>query len=268
MYFKGIDTPDNEPRRNQYAKKKSKFTEDVAKTVVDGDLYFSMRTPAHQRFYVPVEPGEHGTDEDADGNLICVTHRFRKSFPDLPGKWEAYDGGGNLVIQVRSADEDSLAYNALDAIESALYRTPLGRAIGHDAVRPLAQSLLKTFGIERDDVRSTFTVDPVAEKLAQDALRDLLSFAPESGYDERLGEIGADADGVGFAEDAEQYASLINGKSDGFGGPAHRRPTKPLPLMSQPVFYAVLGYKGNGRAFQSRIDALMEAVGLTEDDLR
>jgi len=267
MYFRGIDAPDTEPRRNKYAGKdrKSKFTEKVAETVVDGDLYFSMRSPAHQRFYVPVEPGEHGLAEDADGTLLCVTHKFSKRFEDLPGKWEPYDGGGNLVIKVRSSDDRDLAYNALDAIESALYRTPLGRAIGHDAVRPLAKSLLTTFGMDRDDdFRSTFTVDPVAEKQAQDALRELLTFAPESGYDERLGAIGADADGVGFAENAEKYTEMINGKSDGFNG---KGDGETLPLLSQPVFYAVLGYKGNGRAFQARINALCEAVGLDQGDV-
>ena len=268
MYYKGIDDPDNEPRRNKYASKKSKFTEEVAETVVDGDLYFSMRTPAHQRFYVPIEAGEHGTAEDADGNLICVTHIFKKPFDDLKGRWHAYDAGGNLVIKVRSSDENSLAYNALDAIESALYHTPLGRAIGQDGMRPLAKSLLKTFGIERDDVRSTFTVDPVAENQAQEALRELLTYAPEGGYVSEIGEIGAKADGVGFAATADEYSNLINGDSDGFGDKARGKQGEPLPFLSQPVFYAVLGYKGNGRGFQSRIDALCEAVGLDQDDLR
>ena len=266
MYFTGIDEPDNEPRRNKYAAKdrKSKFTEKVAETVVDGDLYFSQRSAGHQRFYVPVENGEHGLEE---GGLLCVTHIFKKPFPDLDGRWSTYDGGGNLVIKIRDADGD-LAYTALDAIESALYRTPLGRAVGHDAVRPLAKSLMKTFGIERDeDFRSTFTVDPVAERMAQDALRDLLTYAPEGGYDERLGEIGAEYDNIGFAKDAVEYTSVINGESDGFGNTDHASGNA-LPLMSQPVFYAVLGGKHEARGFQGRIDALMQAVGLEEEDLR
>ncbi len=266
-YFQGIDHPDNEPRRNRYAeaKRKTKFTEDVAKTVADGDLYLSLRAPAHQRFYVSVDKGEHGVDQDG---LLCVTHQFRQPFPDIKGRWHEYDGGGNLVIKVRSMTEDGIAYHALDAIESALYRTPLGRAIGHDAVRPLAKSLMTTFGIERDDnFRSTFTVDMDTEKMAKDALRDLLLYAPEGGYVEELGAIGAEHDGVGFAENAEEYANLINGDSDGFGGDAHKQ-GEPLPFLCQPVFYAVLGSKGDGRSLQARIDALMEAVGLTEDDLR
>ena len=266
MYFTGIDHPNNEPSRNKHASKerKSKFTEKVAESVVDGDLYFSMRSPAHQRFYVPVEKGEHGQDEDG---LLCVTHQFRKPFPDLAGRWHEYESGGNLVITVRSTEGD-ITYAALNAIESALYRTPLGRAIGHDAIRPLAKSLMKTFGIERDDdFESTFTVDPVAERMAQDALRDLLTYAPEGGYDERLGEIGAEYDNVGFAKDAVEYTSVINGESDGFGNPDHAS-GKALPLMSQPVFYAVLGGKHEARGFQGRIDALMQAVGLEEEDLR
>lgn len=267
MYFKGIDIPDTEPRRNKYAEKKSKFTEKVANTVVDGDLYFSMRAPAHQRFFVPVEKGEHGQDE---AGLLCVTHRFRKQFEDLPGRWEDYDSGGNLVIKIRKTDDAALVYSALDAIEQALYRTPLGRVVGRDALRAQAESLGKAFGLDRADfdqyrdATSTFTVNHDAEALAKAALLELLTFAPEGGYDERLGEIGADADGVGFASDGDAYASLIDGESDGFDGDGDGTP---LPLMSQPVFYAVLGYKGNGRAFQARIDELMEAVGLTRDDL-
>ena len=270
MYYRGIDDPDTEPRRNKHAaaERKSKFTEAVAKTVVDGDLYFSQRSLAHQRFYVPVEKGEHGMKE---GGLICVTHKFEKPFPDLDGRWKPYDGGGNLVIKVRRADDESIAYEAMEAIEQALYRTPLGRVIGRDALRTQAESLAKAFGLNvwwdgDEDRRSTFTVDYEAEKLAKDALRDLLTYAPETGYDKRLGEIGAEHDGVGFAQDAEEYANLLNGFSDGFGT-KHEGGREPLPLMSQPVFYAVLGYKGFGRSFQSRIDALMQAVGLHEDDL-
>ena len=270
MYFTGVDHPDREPGRNRYTeeKRRSKFTEEVAATVVDGDLYFSKRTAAHQRFYVPVEKGEHGLEME-DGALICVTHVFKKPFPDIDGRWHSYDKGGNLVIKVRSGDDESIGYEALEAIEQALYRTPLGRAVGREGVRKQAESLCKSFGIEidrdDDDAPSTFTVNTEAEKLAKDALRDLLLFAPENGYAEELGSIGAEADGVGFASDGVAYASLINGESDGFDGDGRG---KPLPLMSQPVFYAVLGYKGNGRAFQGRIDRLMEAVGLEEDDLR
>ena len=264
MYFQGIDEPDTEPHRNKYSEKKSKFTEKVAETVVDGDLYLSMRAPAHQRFYVPVEAGEHGLTE---AGLLCVTHRFEKPFPDLKGRWKPYDGGGNLVIKIDRPINGDLGYEALHSIEQALYKTPLGRAVGRDTLRGMAESLSKTFGIDVDgDAQPTWTVDRDAEKLAKDALRDLLTYAPEGGYDERLGEIGADADGVGFAENAEQYAYLIDGKSDGFGGKA-RTYGEVLPFLSQPVFYAVLGYKGNGRSFQARINALMEAVGLTEEDL-
>jgi hypothetical protein len=271
MYFTGIDHPDREPGRNRYTeeKRRSKFTEDVAATVTDGDLYFSKRTPAHQRFYVPVENGEHGLEVE-EGALICVTHVFKQPFPDIKGRWQEYDRGGNLVIKVRSGDDESIGYQALEAIEQALYRTPLGRAVGREGVRKQAESLCKTFGIERDrdDAPSTFTVNTDAEKMAQDALRDLLTFAPEGGYYDELGPIFADADGFGFAEDGEEYANLINGRTDGFGTKHDGRGRDPLPLMSQPVFYGVLGSKGDGRSFQGRITRLMEAVGLEEDDLR
>jgi hypothetical protein len=264
MYHKGIDEPDNEPRRNKYSEKKSSFTEKVAKTVVDGDLYFSQRSPAHQRFYVPVEAGEHGLEESG---LLCVTHRFEKPFPDLDGRWKRYDGGGNLVIKIDRPINGDLGYEALHSIEQALYKTPLGRAVGRDTLRGMAESLSKTFGIDVDgDAQPTWTVDRDAEKLAKDALRDLLTYAPEGGYDARLGEIGADADGVGFAADAGEYAELINGHTDGFGdGEAGQG--NPLPFLCQPVFYAVLGYKGNGRSFQARINTLMEAVGLTDEEI-
>jgi len=264
MYFKGIDEPDSEPSRNKYCdpKRKTNFTEKVAKTVVHGDLYLSMRAPAHERFYVPVEAGEHGLEESG---LICVTHRFEKPFPDLDGRWKPYDGGGNLVIKIDRPINGDLGYEALHSIEQALYVTPLGRAVGRDTLRGMAESLCKTFGIDIDgDAQPTWTVDRDAEKLVKDALRDLLSYAPENGYAEELGSIGAEADGVGFASDGVAYASLINGESDGFDGEGSG---EPLPLLSQPVFYAVMGYKGNGRAFQARINALMKAVGLTEEEI-
>jgi hypothetical protein len=263
-YFKGIDAPDTEPRRNQFCdpKRQSAFTEKVAKTVVDGDLYFSQRSPAHQRFYVPVEKGEHGLEVDG---LICVTHVFKKPFPDLDGRWHEYDGGGNLVIKIRSTDDGDLAYTALEAIESALYRTPLGRAVGRDPLRPMAKSLLTAFGIERDDeFQSRFTVNTDAEAMAKNALRELLLYAPETGYDEALGNLGAEYDNVGFADGSAEYTSLLNGRSNGFG---EARDGSPLPLLSQPVFYAVLGGKHEARGFQGRIDALMQAVGLDEEDL-
>jgi hypothetical protein len=267
MYYQGIDHPDREPSRNRFCdpKRKSKFTEEVAKDVQNGDLYFMGRSTAAMRYFVPVEQGEHGTAEDEEGVLLCVTHQFNKRWPDLPGKWEPYDGGGNLVIKVPRAADSDIPYEALSAIESALYYTPLGRAVGHDAMRPLALSLLKTFGIERDDIRSTFTVDPKSEKQAKDALRDLLTYAPSTGYHDKIGKLGAKVDNVGFAKDEDEYVALVDGDSDGFGGEGRG---KALPLMSQPVFYAVLGGKHEARGFQARIDALMEAVGLTEEDMR
>ena len=265
MYFQGIDEPDTEPRRNKYSEKKSKFTEEVAETVADGDLYLSMRARSHERFYVPVEAGEHGLEESG---LLCVTHKFEKPFPDLKGRWKAYDGGGNLVIKINQATDAGITYEAMRSIEQALYATPLGRAVGRDTLRGMAESLCTTFGIniDLDEERSTFTVDPDTDKRAKDALRDLLRYAPEGGYDERLGEIGADADGVGFAADAGEYTQLINGHTDGFGN-ADAGQGNPLPFLCQPVFYAVLGYKGNGRSFQARITALMEAVGLTDEEI-
>jgi hypothetical protein len=267
MYFRGIDEPDTEPRRNRYCdqKRKTTFTEEVAETVVDGDLYFSQRSPAHARFYVPVEAGEHGLTEDG---LLCVTHVFYQPFPDIKGRWKPYDGGGNLVIKINQATDAGITYEAMRSIEQALYATPLGRAVGRDTLRGMAESLCTTFGInlDRDEERSTFTVDPDAEKLIKDALRDLLTYAPEGGYDDRLGKIGADADGVGFAADAGEYTQLINGHTDGFGN-TDAGQGNPLPFLCQPVFYAVLGYKGNGRSFQARITALMEAVGLTDEEI-
>jgi len=267
MYYKGIDTPDREPTRNKVAEKerRSKFTEAVAKKAEHGDLYFAQRTRAHQRFYIEIEAGEHGVEETG---LYCVTHKFEKPYPESKGRWEAYDGGGNIVIKVRRADDESISYGVYEAIEQALYRTPLGRVIGRDALRAQADSLCKAFGVERysSDGPSTFTVDYEAEKVARDALRDLLTYAPETGYDKELGQIGAEHDGVGFAQDAEEYAKLLNGETDGFGK-KYEGGRGPLPLLSQPVFYAVLGYKGFGRSFQARIDALMQAVGLDEEDI-
>lgn len=270
MYFTGIAEPDREPGRNRHAAadRKSKFTEKIAEAVVDGDLYFSKQAPAHERFYVPIAAGEHGLEEPG---LLCVTHKFSKRWEDMPGKWEPYDTGGNLVIKVHDTS-GSLEYAALNVIERALYKTRLGRAVGFDALRDMAKSLAQSFGLDpdMDDYGfspQAFRTNPENEQRAQEALKDLLTYAPETGYAEELGEIGAEYDNVGFAQDAAEYASVINGKSDGFGN-TDNATGKPLPLMSQPVFYAVLGGKHEARGFQSRIDALMRAVGLEEDDLR
>ena len=102
--------------------------------------------------------------------------------------------------------------------------------------------------------------------MAQDALRDLLSYAPESGYDAMLGKLGAAYDNIGFASDGIEYTRMVNGESNGFGN-TDNADGKPLPLMSQPVFYAVLGGKHEGRGFQNCIDALVQAVGLEEEDV-
>jgi len=268
MYYRGIYDPDREVTRNKFSEKdkRGEFTEAVAENAQHGDLYFAQRSPAHQRYFVKVKKGEHGAT--ADG-LLCVTHKFEKPYESSRGRWERYDGGGNIVIKVRRDDDDSIPYSVYEAIEQALYRTPLGRVIGRDALRAQADSLCQAFGIERHgDQPSTFEIDYDHEKLVKDALRDLLTYAPESGYPRELGKIGAEYDGVGFAQDADEYAKLLDGDSNGFGEQAHKsKRGKPLPLLSQPVFYAVLGGKGDGRVLQARIDALMAAVGLDEEDL-
>ena len=84
------------------------------------------------------------------------------------------------------------------------------------------------------------------------------------------GEAPTMADGLELVSRRRGDVLLIDHRlTDGFGTEReHGRGSECLPLMSQPVFYGVLGYKGNGRSFQGRITRLMEAIGLTEDDLR
>lgn len=272
VYYIGVMHPDEEPMRNEIARRlRSKFTREVAAQVVDGDLYLCSQSPAAGRFYIQADPGEHGVPEDAEtGRLLCVTHVFRthswQSDPHV-GKWETYDGGGNIVIRIRkNRDEYSKAHAARGAIESALYNTPLGRAVGLDAISKMTNELSEQFGLdpfpERGPKNSTFTLNEDANLRIKKAVESLLSWAPEGGYPDELGKIGADADGVGFARDAEEYASLINGESDGFG---KRGTDEPLPLLSQPVYYAIAGSKEAGREFKARLIELMEAAGVEDD---
>src|SRR6476620_5068775 len=111
MYYQGRTNPDDEPRYNKYREgaRKGTFTEEVAAKVADGDLYFDMSSPAHQRFFVPVAPGEHGMAEDAEGALLCVTHIYSAKHG---GDWKRYDGGGNLVIKVDQHHTSDIPYAA------------------------------------------------------------------------------------------------------------------------------------------------------------
>ena len=274
MYYVGIETPDREPKANQYrsANRRTKFTEDVAARATTGDLYFCRRSSAAERFLVPVKPGEHGTDPNSedveeDGTLLLVVTHVHGTYA-----WKPYDAGTNLVIRVD--DTTDLGFAAHRAVERILYETPLGRAIGPDGMRPVARKLVEAFGVGWDEEyvgsAAAFTVDTAAESAARRALMDLMAFAPERGYDPRLGQAGADCDGVGFARDGEEYARLLDGLSDGFGDdydsddPRHG---KPLAMLSQPVYYAVAGSKDAGRSFRARLETLMEALAVTYDDL-
>lgn len=267
-HFTGTDHPDEEVRHNEYRapERKSKFTAEVAATVKFGDTYLMRRAPGSMRYYV-------ATDDETDADLVCVTHVFKPKWEGSDeGKWQEYDTVGQIVVKINSHDGDP-GYAGYRAIESALWHTPLGRAIGVDGMRPLAQELAEKLGLrewgEYESSTQKFTVNVDDEMRVKKALIELLNFKPDYGYDELLGKLGAKVDGVGFAQNGTEYARLLDGETDGFGNEYDKkdRADRVPPVMSQPVFYAVCGGKDQGRSFQRLIDELKAAAGITEADL-
>jgi hypothetical protein len=259
-YFTGLKDPRDEVTRtyDYGGKHPITFPKKVAETAVEGDYYFQKQSSGADRYYVPV-PGKEETD------LWVVTHVFNGY------DWDRYDGDGNVVIPVWNGGGDA-KYAAQRGIEQALYDTPLGKALGRDALRPLCQSLAEKFGLDSWDeyVNSdrAFHVNDEDNEGVKTALKELLEFRPMS-YWEYLGEMGAECDGVGFAENAEQYNRLLAGETDGFGGEPHEKSKgKTMPLFSQPVLYAVAGSKDDGRTVWARLERLMSLVGLEWKDVR
>jgi hypothetical protein len=261
-YYTGMSEPRTEARRAEFMGDKATFTQEMFDASEKGDYYFMKRSAGAQRYYVP--------NPDDPELMLVVTHKHNGY------AWEEYDGQGNLVIPVYAsgASAESLKFAALRAIEQALYDSPLGKAIGRDGMRPVAQSLAEKFGMDSWDeyVNSdrAFTVKDEDNEGIKTALKELLEWRPEGGYDERLGEIGAECDRVGFAEDADEYGKLLNGASDGFKGKPNKRDKREgaITLMSQPVLYAVAGGKDGGRGIWNRLERLMKVVGLEWEDVR
>jgi hypothetical protein len=261
-YFIGMSDPRTEARAAPIRGDKATFTQADYDAGEKGDLYFMKRSTGAQRFYVPTEGDEDET------KLLVVTHMCNGY------GWDPYDAEGNLVIPVWGASSGDPQYAAYRAIEQALYDTPIGKALGSEALRPVAQSLSEKFGMDRFEEYASsdraFHVKDEDNEGVKTALKELLAWRPETGYWDELGKIGANSDGVGFAKDAEEYAKLINCESDGFGGKPHKsdKNHRGLPLMSQPVLYAVAGSKDAGRGIWSRVERLMSLVGLEWDDVR
>jgi len=264
--FRGISHPKDEPGRNKYREKerRTKFTEKEAAAAEVGDYYLAMEAPGGMRYAVEV-----------NGEITVVTHQLHKKYDWKESdetEWRAYDNVENLVIKIdgRQTGGD-LRFAALRSIESTLHATPIGRALGRDAMRPVVEAFARSIGCdiwhEYTESEQAFTVDTKRQGQAKDALKALLEWAPENGYDERIGELGAEVDGVGYAENAEEYVKLLDGDSDGFGGEPHEdQRGEALPLLSEPVYYAVAGGKGDGRSFRSRLQDLKDAVGYDEED--
>jgi hypothetical protein len=253
-YYTGMDAPREEARRTEFRGDKATFTQAMYDAAEEGDLYFMKRSTGAQRYYVP----------DENGDLRVVTHK-RGTY-----SWELYDGDGNIVIPLWGGDGDP-KYAANRAIEQALYDSALGKAIGRDGMRGVAQSLAEKFGLDSFDEYENsdrrFHVNDEENEGIKTALIELLEWAPEHSYPEEIGNAGAEYDGVGFAEDAAEYNNLINGVSDGFGDKT-KGDGKPISLMAQPVLYAVAGGKGDGRGIWGRLTRLMEVVGVTWDEVK
>jgi len=252
MYYTGMSEPREEARAAEFRGDKATFTQEMYDAAEEGDLYFMRRSTGAQRYYVP----------NAEGDLLVVTHK-RGTYG-----WEPYDGDGNLVISVYDPGAEP-KYAAHRAIEQALYDTSLGKAVGRDGMRGVAQSLAEKFGLDAwDDYAESdraYKVNDEENEGIKTALKELLEWSPEFGYSELLGQMGAENDGVGFAQDSKEYSKLVDGVSDGFGG---KGDGKTMPLMSQPVLYAVAGSKGDGRGIWGLLTRLMEITGLDWKDVK
>jgi hypothetical protein len=268
-HYKGVRHPNEEPRSNSFRapEKQSKFTEEVAAAVEEGDTYLCLQSPAGNRYAVTNETGE----------TIIVTH---KAVAKYNGKveWEDYDPGVNLVINLgRGADTDT-KYAAMSAIEQAIYQTPLGRAVGRDGTRPMVEALMQTFGIDvwSNYVKSpqAFTVDPDAAGPAQRALIDLLTWAPENGYSTHVSQAAAEHDVYDASKPkqkryAEEYDKMLDGEDHSLYGKDEPEKGDGLrfPFLSDWVYYGLVGGKDAGRSFKSRIEELKSLVGVTDDDV-
>lgn len=155
------------------------------------------------------------------------------------------------AVQV-AIPKDSTLYETIYNAIARVTRNSLSDSMTRDIVDAAYHSL------GHDDNPYPMMGDPVPycgpdAQLLQ-AVEDLLTWAPEGGYAQSFGEFAMTTDDARFyfAETPSEYQTLVD---NGEGG-------DPLPLLSQPITYAVLGGKHSGRGFMSRVNALRRMIGL------
>lgn len=220
---------------------------------VDGDLHYDRYAGFANVRYVEV-----------DGQPQRVTHRRDGE------TWAPYDPGPDqFVITVPKGYHGpaEVVHRIVSSVLNQETRYMLDSQVGYRVGYAVAQRL----GLD-NEINATLDATPLTARVDDlEAIRlaviKLLTFAPEHGYDARIGELGAIVDDVGYAENAEQYSLLIDGATDGFGDEVPRNDRKPLPLLSEPVYYALLGGKEDGRVMRAFIDRLKLVAGVKDEDL-
>lgn len=234
-----------------------------------GDVHLDRSAPAERQYLMLVPNQPLDDPEGARGDrTLRVTHIYTAE-----DDWRPIDNSKlHMVLQVRASDSqhdlDGLPWAAMRAIEFALRMTPAGQILGDRAIRTMTESVMSALGIPEDSHDNETwdrlgVIDGDGLEKVRRTITELLSFTPESGYLPELGEMGAAHDDIGFAEDADEYNKLLSGESDGFGGSGDGLVA---PLLSQAVYYAILGGKHDGRSVNARITAVREAAGVTDGE--
>lgn len=156
--------------------------------------------------------------------------------------------------------KDSSLY---ETIHQTVARVPKLKYMDRRVVDDITDALLAAFGVE-DQPQIRLLGDPApfcgpdAELLK--AIKDLLEWSPEGAYAEGFGAFAVETEDCRYyflqkasdnrAEQAAEYDELV----------------RDLPFLSQPITYAVLGGKFDGRSLMGRVENLRAIAGLTTDD--
>lgn len=210
---------------------------------VKGDLYYNKSAGFGHVRYV-----EH------EGSVVRVTDVYDGE------SWVQYDPGPSQFVITVPPGYDGPEEVVRRIVESSVgqeTRWMLDSRVGFAVGRAVARGL--GLEIEANELTSEppMTARPDELEDIRIALTKLLNFAPEGGYHGKLAEIGAEVDNVGYAEDADEYLKVLNG-DDG---------RTPIAMMSEAVYYAILGGKEDGRVMNAYIERLKLLTGVRDEDL-
>lgn len=208
-----------------------------------GDLYYDQSAGFARVRYV-----EH------DGKVNRVTDVYDGE------KWVQYDPGpSQFVITVPDgySGPEEVIRRIVEQAMGQETRWMLDSRVGFAVARAVARRL--GLEVEANEFAATppMTARPDELEDIRIALTKLLNFAPEGGYHDQLADIGAEVDNVGYAEDADEYLKVLNG-DDG---------RTPIPMLSEAVYYAILGGKDNGRVMNALLERLKLLTGVRDEDL-